>query len=176
MASSGMTKRSDGIIAHHRDPDHGCPVQTPTLPDASVRAPIGLTPRDARAAPTHPPPRSAAMAGCGPRDLCPAPLHRPSPGRAPRTQGPHRRHGAARLAGRPGTRPGAGEGVKEGPPRRAEARLRSQGSTTVVWPPTADGVSAGRLAADTGPVTRRPSVRTTQRRMGCYRWPEGACA
>jgi hypothetical protein len=73
-----------------------------------------------------------------------------------------------------GTTPGARGGVKEGPPRRTEARRPSQGSTTVVWPPTAEGVSAGPLAADTGLVTRRPSVRTTQRRLGCDRWPKGA--
>jgi hypothetical protein len=67
-----------------------------------------------------------------------------------------------------GTRtiPDAWRGVRQEPLRHAEARLWSIPATAVVWSHTADGVSAGCLAADTGPVTRRPSVRTTQRRQG----------
>jgi hypothetical protein len=45
-----------------------------------------------------------------------------------------------------------------------------------MWPPTPDGVSAGLIADDTGEVTRRPSVRTTQGLMVCHRLPEGVCA
>jgi hypothetical protein len=111
-------------------PGYATSAQTPPPPDTAARAPTGPPPGDPRAAATDSPSRSAAMVGREPGDVCQAPVHRPSPGRAPRAQGPHRRHSAARLACRPGTRPGAWGGVKEGPPRRAEAHLRSQGWTT----------------------------------------------
>jgi hypothetical protein len=155
-------------------PGHATGVQMPTRPTAP--AATGPPPGDPCAATTDPPRRSAALASREPGDLCPAPVHGPAPRGACGAQGPHRGHRAPRLARRPRARPGAWGGVREGPPRRAEARRRSQGSTTAVWTPTPDGVSAGRLAADMGQVPQRPSVRTTLGMMGGHRLTEGACA
>jgi hypothetical protein len=130
------------LVLERGTPGYATSAETP--PDTAAGAPTGTPPGDPRAAATDPPRRSAAMVGRQPGDLCPAALHGPTPGRAPRAQGPHRGHRAPHMARRPRARPGAWGDVRDRRPRRAEARRRSQGSITVVWPPTADGVSAGR--------------------------------
>jgi hypothetical protein len=66
--------------------------------------------------------------------------------------------------------------VREEPLRHAEARLPWTGWFSAMCPHTADGVSAGRLAADTGPVPYKPSVHTTAGIMVFHRLPKGDCA
>ena len=125
-------------------------VQTPPPTHAPVRAATGTSPGAACAAATDSPRRSAVVVGRGPGHLCPAPLYGPAPGRPYRAQASHRRHRPARLARRPGTTPSPWGSMRERHPCCAEARLRSQGSSTAACPPTPAGVSAGRIADDTG--------------------------
>src|SRR4029434_6229492 len=58
------------------------------------------------------------------------------------------------------TMPDAGRGVRQEPLCHAEARLWSIPATAVLWSHTADGVSAGCLAGDTGAGAPPPCVVT----------------